>query len=292
MEYLHWLWLASTTLFLAWLIDHVVRCRTTTAWDRVQEARRIINFEYAGKCTKEQRLALRAGPNQRLFRAFGITNSFTTADFAVHRSFRTDASSPLHKMARNRSQWQTLYGQADAILGREIEEQQDTRGSSEGILLAPCVRRLCLRLVLGILFGVDPLRPSTDDITTVVNDINYQWVRSKSTADIAEAGSLNDTLSRLLQLANPPNVPVKKALALILPAYETLWRVVLLTFISASHRSPSPVRLEQLDVPACLGRKDPIEKQALTLANVRHATHIPYLCFSSSAEKSLTQLWV
>jgi hypothetical protein len=68
-----------------------------------------------------------------------------------------------------------------------------------------------------------------------------------------------------------------EVLSILMPQYETLWRVVLLTFVSAYHRQPAAYHdavQRTADVPACLG--DPArEGEALKLAKVKKHPHFP-----------------
>ncbi len=99
----------------------------------VQDARRVIGFAFFGPRGLEERLAMRAGPNQRLVLAFGIQNSFTTSDPVVHRAFLRSASAPLGTMTRAR--WQALYEDAQALLRAEVGPPQGwpwLNGLSEG----------------------------------------------------------------------------------------------------------------------------------------------------------------
>lgn len=65
----------------AWLKDQL-------AGHRIYRTASIANFTYtAYRPSLDQRLVLRAIPNQRLADAFGIHNSFTTFDRKVHMNF-------------------------------------------------------------------------------------------------------------------------------------------------------------------------------------------------------------
>jgi hypothetical protein len=255
--------------------------RRNPAEGRVQRNKSVVDFSYAGNPSKAERLALRAGPNQRLVPAYGIKNSFTTTDVAVHQDFLKRAIKPLNQMTPNK--WQKLYKEAVVLLD-SLKIKQTTLlilsypNSSARFLLARFVRGLCLRVVLDIVFGIEPSGPHDRDIDIVTSEINLQWIKSKGEEGITRSATLHDTLGDLIaNSSNTPELSVQESLALILPSYETLWRVVLLTFTTMSYRTASPaIDLAQLKVPKCLGDNSDLEKKARNLAKVRSKVFIQH----------------
>jgi len=237
----------------------------TVTLQLIDQTRDIINFSYAGASREnlEHRLILRAQENSRLLRAFGIQNSFTMADVPIYREFGRASTKPLNVTNET---WRYLYQKAQHVLGH------DAQRNASRLLLAPLVRHLCLRIILGVLFSIDPVSVPKQDVSAITEEINRQWIQSKCDANISKSSRLCSTLMSL-GLKSPyregDTASPEEALAFILPAYETLWRVVLLTFVSAYHRPSDPKIIEMVKpIPACLGLRG-LEDEALKLAKGR-----------------------
>ncbi|KAH8888099.1 hypothetical protein GQ53DRAFT_872331 [Thozetella sp. PMI_491] len=230
---------------------------------RINEARSIINFTFAGRLDLDARLRIRSQPNRRLVEAFGINNSFTTTSVKTHILFLKMASASI---STSKWKWQPLFDQARHLLKHEISE---CGAYSDGrVGLASCVRHLSLRIVLSVIFKIDPLEPSKVHISAITEEINDQWIRSKTSNQILKSKALFASLNSLNLGLSSDDVamPPEMALGIILPAFETLWRVVLLTFVTAFHRQYNHSIEERLkDIPACLGDSSS-EKESLKVA--------------------------
>ncbi|KAL2160138.1 hypothetical protein VTH06DRAFT_1793 [Thermothelomyces fergusii] len=133
---------------------------------------------------------------------------------------------------------------------------------------------MVLAVVLFDSFGIEPASIPRADLVTITKEINEQWLRSKRNPDgVAPSSLLDSTIESLRIISRFPNskpveLSASEVLSLIMPQYETLWRVVLLTFVTAYHHQPDayPDAVQRtVDVPACLGH--PVwEKEALKLA--------------------------
>ena len=249
---------------VAALFYHRRRTARRRAVDHVTTTRSIVNFSFSGATNIDQRLPLRAIPNARLVQAFGINNSFTTADRLVHKTFLARASRDLQRISC--SDWQDLYSIANAYALWQSYSQQ--------VPLAKLVRRLCFRAVLRAFLSVDVSDAGDEHVSIATEAINEQWVKSKSpcgSASLTPSDTLNESLRCLLESGPCPPPPPQQALDIILPAYETLWRVVLLTFVSACHRSSKAARLAEMDIPACLGTNTETERSALQIGKA--STH-------------------
>ncbi|KAL8369930.1 hypothetical protein RB595_000335 [Gaeumannomyces hyphopodioides] len=252
--------------------------RERKAADFVQRSRAIVDFShFGGSLGVEDRLALRSNDNKRLVRAFGIHNSLTTYDPHHHRRF---VSNTRH-LTSKKDGWLMLYSSCATNI-RDIVAQhgRPRRGSVEDddsqfpILLAPLVQHVCFRGALDALFGSGATSNLSDeDVEVVTEDINQLWVESKH----PEAEPDSTRLRELLERAELPTTPhvlearpatAEEALGVILPAYETLWRVVLLTYVHAYHRSPDYENITQTTatIPDCLGAGTAEEKSALKVA--------------------------
>ncbi|PSR80247.1 cytochrome P450, partial [Coniella lustricola] len=231
--------------------------------------RDVVDFTYTGFTpVLRDRLQLRAGPNARLIQAFGIDNSFTTTDPSVHKAFQSAARKPLQELSQER--WSALFDEAIRIIKQEKNlamADDDVQKSTYSISLAQCVRRLCFEMVFHILFGTKPGTLSRQDVNIAALEINSQWLISKAKQVNTKSTALNSALLHLIAHSSNPATSSEAALNLILPAYETLWRVILLTFVSACHRQQDSNVLDTLNgLPGCLGRGDGEEQQVRLLA--------------------------
>ncbi|KAK4095850.1 hypothetical protein N658DRAFT_481619 [Parathielavia hyrcaniae] len=239
------------------------RARRIREW--VQAQRRIASFQYADSPEIDERLRLRAVENRRLKAAFGIDNSLTTSSPSTHKRFLQTSNGLLSGKGRS---WEQLYRRAETFLKQETQDRAR-------LPLAQTVRCMVLAVVLSDSFGVDPASIPRRDLVTVTEEINKQWMLSKCDPDgLAPSALLNATIASISRHMAPQVVArhgegaPEEVLGLLMPQYETLWRVVLLTFATAYHHQPAahPDAVQRTaDVPACLG--DPArEKEALKLA--------------------------
>ncbi|KAH7626873.1 hypothetical protein B0T09DRAFT_35691 [Sordaria sp. MPI-SDFR-AT-0083] len=234
------------------------------ATKRVNHARSVIDFSYAGpKLDLENRLSLRALANSRLVTAFGINTSLTSSSVTVHQEFRKLANASISK---SNADWQKLYEVAMNFL-RVNEAGQDM------VRLAECVRCLCFVVVLVSQFGADLTKLDEGLVKKVTDEINAQWLRSKvNDGTLRRSARLSHYLYTLFEdpeksVVEGATISSTQALGLIMPQYETLWRVVLLTYVTAYHRQSDRRSLKKRvrDVPVCLGNAAK-EKEALKLA--------------------------
>lgn len=146
----------------------------------------------------------RAIANSRLIGAFGIDNAFTTTDQEWKTNF-TKLAARLLQVAPNRSRygWEQIRQKAD------------------------------LRMTFAIFFHIDPKTVSYQTAKGIANEINKLWLVSKCSTNIPKWTDQTD-LHKLLESVVPSKSPldqVHNPMNIILPAYETLWRVVLRCFI-------------------------------------------------------------
>ncbi len=168
----------------------------------------------------------RANPNQRLVRAFNIDNAFTTKDDEDRKSFTSKARAKLS--AIKEADWKRIAGHADALLQQGLKRKQCCLGS--------LVRSISLKITLHTLFKLDPMDMDDESIEEITSSINDLWVESKKSVEPSAPTMkiMRQALARFFPDAefsgqgNPLNF--------ILPAYETLWRVVLSCFIEVVFR--------------------------------------------------------
>lgn len=265
---------AAVSLAFILLVLQKTRTRTDDIQQWIDAQIRVATFSYAGEPGIAERLQLRASENRRLTAAFGIDNSLTTGKLSVHKAFIKRVSQLL---TDNRRSWEKLYRVALSFLEAEIWNSMQTGRNS--LPLAECVRCMVLTVVLFDSFGVDPASIPRADLVIITDEINKQWLQSKCDPNVAPSRLLNRTIDSL-NLKSPsqpadkagPTMTPEDVLSLIMPQYETLWRVVLLTFVTAYHHQPGAypdAAHRTRDVPACLGDRAR-EEEALKLAKVCH----------------------
>ncbi|KAG6377495.1 cytochrome P450 [Boletus reticuloceps] len=168
-------------------------------------------------------LLARAQPNQRLVHAFGLTSTFVSADTKLHRAFTTRAKVLLAGAGEKNDRWWGVASSAEVAVHHFLPVQQTTDFST----FIQCVT---FSVVLSTLFDTDLDTLHYDDLVYVTNVINQRWKDSK----IKDAAAMrqDDSLRKMMayidewivdrhQHPNPLNF--------ILPAYETMWRVVAVT---------------------------------------------------------------
>ncbi|CAK7229021.1 hypothetical protein SCUCBS95973_007076 [Sporothrix curviconia] len=270
---------------------------------RIRQCRSIVNFSFASaEDTRNTgsssnglhvRLGLRAKANQQLADALGIHNSLTTTDPKVHWAFLRQVGQRLRAMD-SATQWQKLYGYSEQLLEKAVDIRNATNATNVEThtahsrhKLAALVRRVCLESVMYVLFQASGLDP--DDVSTVCDEINKQWVLSKAVPAAAAEGrevregrmeqrqdsivqqspQLIQALDRLLQDSpERENLSPQQALELILPSYEALWRVVLLTYVTVCHRQPCDTiaTADIADIASVIGTGSPRETELRKIA--------------------------
>ncbi|KAI4234399.1 MAG: hypothetical protein LQ349_003824 [Xanthoria aureola] len=164
----------------------------------------------------------RAIPNQRLVRAFQIDNGFTTSDAIYGRQFRRKAVKMIRQVtSTNRGGWHQI-----ATVAREIattyfrESMSDDRADLDLI-----VQVVTLKAVLSLFFEVGATTYTDATAFAIARTINLLWMQSKSvtghqSTDFSSLKSLMQGIG--LDWTNTNDNPLN----ILLPAYETLWRVV------------------------------------------------------------------
>ncbi|PHH62306.1 hypothetical protein CDD82_2021 [Ophiocordyceps australis] len=197
---------------------------------RIKRNRSIVDFGYFNASSLSDRLRLRAGPNARLITAFGIHNSLTTTNESEHKQFLKLAVRAI-KSARQ-DVWHQLDRCALSLLTSELAAADQGK-----INLERTARIMCFEAVLQLFFSDKYVGFNADAADGATSIINMLWLESKKEPD--EASLLFqkrqlDTLHLFLDQLVPGHD--KDALALIIPAYETLWRVVLLAYVHVAFR--------------------------------------------------------
>ncbi|KAI0383596.1 hypothetical protein F5Y04DRAFT_250558 [Hypomontagnella monticulosa] len=200
----------------------------------VKEQKAIADFSFLAKDELKSRLQARALPNERLVKAFGIENSFTTFDKVIHSKFLKRSRNVMQGM-NSEQQWVSFFAAARIALQRTLFDLNRPIDSQP---LASITRSFVFVAILHRFFGVDPVVVNIDDALQATDSINHLWMESKtSQPNLHEHQErLEAALKRLLP-KHFPCEPECHPLNTIIPAYETMWRVVLLTYISAGFRT-------------------------------------------------------
>ncbi|MCJ1458325.1 hypothetical protein MMC28_008696 [Mycoblastus sanguinarius] len=178
----------------------------------------------------------RAHPNQRLVRAFLIDNAFTTTDDGYRKRFRAHAAS---KIKLSDANWKRVAELAQQLIGTTLVGHD---GKNQlGIRLDNLVQSISLKISLHVLFHPDSLELDDEAVLEIASSINHLWVGSKRSNNPAdeEKQRLRNALATIFpHLGSSAR---ENPLNLILPAYETMWRIVLFCFIEvAFHQGAKP----------------------------------------------------
>lgn len=193
------------------------------------------------KTLRENQLPLiesRAIPNERLKRAFGIDNGFTTTDEKYRKTFRARAEK--HISSFRKSGWDSVASHAQIIASEYAKKiAGQTKPSLDQI-----VQVVSLKVVFKIFFKLNTDKLEDETLLKIARLINRLWIQSKMSTERDEEGiqQLELYVKKLgLSWTETRDSPLN----LLLPVYETLWRVVLRGLIEVAFR-PS-AELDWLD---------------------------------------------
>ncbi|KAI1094139.1 cytochrome P450 [Rostrohypoxylon terebratum] len=235
----------------------------SNALTHVQRQRAVAGFDVLGKNDLLDRLTSRSIPNQRLVNAFNIDNSFTTVDLDVHKRFITSTRDVIGTM--NPQRWTAFFAVSEAA----VRQAHGILSASHDTLpLAITVQYAVFSTMIYQFFGVILSDTDFDDIVESTSAINNLWQHSKNITSAGqelreEQERLQASLRRLLPDCFPCSSE-KHPLNIIIPAYETMWRVILLTFVSAGFRGVDLRTTEQFheilqNIPAYSGSQPVVE---------------------------------
>ncbi|KIK80608.1 hypothetical protein PAXRUDRAFT_833429 [Paxillus rubicundulus Ve08.2h10] len=214
---IHWLVLLLTIVLV---IFHpktsLVRKRTYTS---ALSIRRLLNPQ---DVTITALLRARATPNERLVHAFGLTSAFVSSDVKVHRDFTSRARQLIAGVGIKDRGWRVLLQSTDEAVHRFLPEQN--------LDFATFVQCVTFTVVLVGLFKVDPDTLHRQDVIYVTDIINKRWSDSKTKN--ANAMRQDDSLREITERINgwiADREQYPNPLNFILPAYETMWRLVAVT---------------------------------------------------------------
>ncbi|OAX35862.1 hypothetical protein K503DRAFT_342803 [Rhizopogon vinicolor AM-OR11-026] len=165
-------------------------------------------------------LRARAKPNHRLVKALGISSTFVTDDPHVHESFTHEAKHLIAVVSAkdHGDGWMGFVDMVDICVNRYL--------NSESLDYATFVQSATLSIVLTGLLGADIEDLDLADVEFVTKAINDRWAQSK--ANDALPTEVLDQINSHITRWVPDRV---NPLNLIIPAYETMWRVVAIAVV-------------------------------------------------------------
>ncbi|KAI5244957.1 hypothetical protein E4T43_03548 [Aureobasidium subglaciale] len=182
-------------------------------------------------------LEARARPNRRLNLAFGIDSCFTSSDERSCKNFRDSVEELLYVPEVRWFEFAKTACRA-AKLATDVKE--------ETVNLTGVVQLLTLKTMMKVLWpDRDPEQITDEQISTLAHEVNLQWLRSKGFNGgddppwhFEKQKSLKNAVKAVFpdwddqdSKSNPCN--------LILPGYETMWRVVLRCYLEIKARDHS-----------------------------------------------------
>ncbi|RKF75640.1 putative cytochrome P450 [Golovinomyces cichoracearum] len=185
---------------------------------------------------RQSSLEARASPNQRLQFVFGIHNAFTSTN---PNEYNTIMGPIRHKLKVIRS---SGWSEPVNFIHKCLQKQMFRISQKRSLNLSSVIRKLTFRLTLYMFFSRETLNPSDQAIESITTSINSLWIDSKNLDDDSISDKIEAEKKDLLsQLGRIMNTDVEEGennpLNIIIPAYETLWRVVLRCFLEIRFRA-------------------------------------------------------
>jgi hypothetical protein len=170
-----------------------------------------------------QLLLARAQPNTRLVHAFGLNNTFVSADIGIRKQFIAHTREILREHTHHFPSFpDTVGGVVAGVASRVAFCHQATPFSR-------LVQVVTLRAVIGPLLGGNIPEDSDESVAFVVEAINGLWMISKKCTNPMRPELLEHMSAHLLRWLPTYEYP----LDFIIPAYETMWRVIAVTVARA-----------------------------------------------------------
>ncbi|KAJ5943046.1 hypothetical protein N7516_003214 [Penicillium verrucosum] len=184
--------------------------------------------------------------NRHLPIAFQIDNAFTRTD-SVHASMFVEKVKPLINLSAK--QWQSVSEFArvtanhwvehgfprldDNICHKEKQKPSNnkTKIDRNRINIASLAQILSLKVVLYLFFKQKPQdQPCDENLLSLAQSINRVWISSKLKSAENDTPRFEDDVvlqTSLVNIFGNHDLPEDNPLNLILPSFETMWRVVL-----------------------------------------------------------------
>ena len=194
-------------------------------------------------------LQARADANKGIKRVFGLNNSFTTASKDFRLAFTDTVRTHLKK---KNVDYNDVVKTARTVISRKLSEERRAHINGS-VPVALLVQNLTFKVALSVLFKryVDVNRMDNSRVDAVTEQTNRLWLAIKNSditqvADFTNQESLKKNLKEMLG-TDPASYPKHDAESIrkvtvddpskdkpmnrIIPAYEAIWRVVLLGYL-------------------------------------------------------------
>ena len=169
-------------------------------------------------------------------KTFGIDNAFTTTDQNYHREFVKIAKDILKTTPDG---WKTVADSALELVHKKIEGVP----RNQGFLVSKMIQVVVFGVVFRKFFPGTP-QPLQRDARFITSKINSLWIGSKSgnvsrsKVHLKDKNDLHARLAEIFKLKNDGSLDSRtNPLNILLPVYETLWRVVLRCFVEVLDHS-------------------------------------------------------
>lgn len=167
----------------------------------------------------------RARANRRLIFAFGIDNAFTTEKSEQYNDYIKAVGKLL------RPDWNMIACNAKGLASTYQHPQHPQQ-------LTRLTQSFVLKITIMALYQREISALDDEMISFVAEEINRIWMQSKmscGTTQWTDQHRLHEAISRLVPNCNPLDSQTNP-MNVILPAFETMWRVVLRCFIEVRFR--------------------------------------------------------
>jgi hypothetical protein len=228
--------MASETLLVTVICLIIILFAYSLIFQKSETPRVLRGVLQSRNALRSSTLASRAALNQRLVEIFDIDNAFTTTDPVYHSRFTKEIRGKLDTRDEG---WRTLATSTFDNLRHIILLKQETQGDKKYVQLTPLVQSLVFRFVLHKFFRNIP-SPSEDDVEIITTCINSLWLATKFHGSQADTNlletqkQLERRLRKVFEKSPTDRINGRASpLNIIIPAYESVWRVALRCFLEA-----------------------------------------------------------
>ncbi|KAH9059240.1 hypothetical protein EDB87DRAFT_1563378, partial [Lactarius vividus] len=172
-------------------------------------------------------LLTRVRPNTRLTHSFGLQNTFVSADIVVQKQFITRVREILRQRTRSFAAFPEVA--RGVVAGSALRLRSPSCRPS--IPFAIFIQVVTRRVVVGSLLGGDIPKDNDEGTVFVVRAINDLWALSKKHGAAHPSSALLDSVNTYLCMWIPERY--EQPLDFVIPAYETVWRIVAITVARA-----------------------------------------------------------